>query len=236
MAMVLLACIKEIAMTFIEWVFGRSHDEMMKQARDKCLERTQLVVDAFHGRMLNICGNKRDECSECWNDIPPEDEYWFNKCPNYERRCIARNAMHDSCKEIMKEFESDMDKAFIQSFNFIIRPFARMYVACGGLRKTRRRLEEMAESISKIAITLLAGAFILCFMASDADARKENSRPVAVSPIKSDSSAGSTVGNVVRDMGYDASKDDRQAKVPVSNQPQMQKLSTTSRNCRCQGN
>ena len=94
----------------------------------------------------------------------------------------------------------------------------------------------MAESISRMAIALLAGAFILCFMATDADARKDNSRPVAASPIKPDRSAGSTVGNVVRDMGYDASKDDRQAKVPVSDQPQMQKPSTTSRNCRCQGN
>lgn len=236
MAMVLLACIKEIAMTFIEWVFGRSHDEMMKQAHDKCLERTQLVVDAFHGRLLYICGNKRAECSECWNDILPEDEYLFNKCPNYKQRCIARNAMHESCKKIMKEYEDDMDKAFIQSFNFIIRPFARLYVASGGLRKTRRRLEEMAGSISRMAIALLAGAFILCFMATDADAKKENSRPIAAYSIKSDNKAGSTVGNVVRDMGYDASKDDRQAKVPVSDQPQMQKPYTTGRNCRCQGN
>ena len=128
-------------MSFVEWIFGKSHERMIDKARIKCLSQTQAAVDAFNEQMLHICGPKKKECEECWRDIAPEHEHLFNKCRNYERRSKARKEMHEACNKIMEEFEQDMDKAFIESFNFLLRPLARWHVSSGGLRKDRKCFE-----------------------------------------------------------------------------------------------
>ena len=239
-------------MSFVEWIFGKSHEHMIDKAKDQCLSQTQAAVDVFHGQMLHICGPKKKECEECWGDIAPERQHFFNKCKNYERRSRAREAMHEACHKIMEEFEQDMDKAFIESFNFLLRPLARWYVSCGGLKKARKRFELMIESASKAAvIALISGTMLGGPLMDIADAKRRpvriafktsSRRHVAKLPSAGAGSVllgagtGAVVEATVGEMGYDASRPEEKERVPVNAWPQMSRTTNKDGGCGCRGN
>lgn len=129
-------------MSFMEWIFGWSHEEALERARQKVLSKAQEAVDTFHGEMLHICGYRKNECGDCWNEIPEGSEHLYDRCPNYEKRCEARNRMNVKYEMAMKEFYRDLDKAYVNSFNFLMRPLMWCYVACGGLEKSRERMKK----------------------------------------------------------------------------------------------
>lgn len=239
-------------MSFVEWIFGKSHEHMIDKARIKCLNQTQAAVDAFNEQMLHICGPKKKECEECWRDIAPEHEHLFNKCRNYERRSSARKAMHEACNKIMEEFEQDMDKAFIESFNFLLRPLARWHVSSGGLRKDRKCFEQMNEFASKsVIIALISGTMLGWPLMDTANAERGHSKPasktfsrgsVAKHPsIEAGSvilgaGTGAVVEATIGEMGYDASRLEEKEKVPVNLWPQMSRMANKDGGCGCQGN
>lgn len=238
-------------MRLIEWIFGKSHEHMIDKARIKCLSQTQAAVDAFNEQMLHICGPKKKKCEECWRDIAPEHEHLFNKCKNYERRSIARKEMHEACNKIMEEFEQDMDKAFIESFNFLLRPLARWHVSSGGLRKSRKRIEQMIESASKsVVIALISGTLLGWPLMDTAIAKRGHSKPasktfsrrsVAKLPnagagsVLLGTGTGAVIEATVGEMGYDVKLKEKE-KVPVNSWPQMNRMVNKDGGCGCQGN
>lgn len=238
-------------MRFVEWIFGKSHECMIDKAKDKCLSRTQAAVDAFNEQMLHICGPKKKKCEECWRDIAPEHEYLFNKCKNYERRSRARKEMHAVCNKIMEEFEQDMDKAFIESFNFLLRPLARWHVSSGGLRKDRKRFKQMIESASKTAVIALISGTMLCWPLMDtANAKRGyariasktfSKRSVAKLPnagagsVLLGAGTGAVVEATIGEMGYDVKSEEKE-RMPVNSWPQMSRMANKDGGCGCQGN
>ena len=240
-------------MSILEWIFGWNHEEALEKAQQKCLSQTQLAVDAFHGEMLHICGYKEKECGDCWNEIPPGEEYKYGSCPNFERRQMARKAMKAACQKILKDFDRDMDEAFINSFNFAMRPLARCYVASGRLQKAREEVKKLAENVSKtLIIAFLAGIFLAGpMMAVNADARRGYSRSIVrmfsrktvVRPVAGPSmlgmAAGAAAGTMAGEMMYDAVRpEEEQSKVPVNDRPQVQErpFNAGRGDCGCQGN
>lgn len=245
-------------MGLMEWIFGWDHETALEQARSRCLSRIQTAVDAFHGRMLSICGYKENECGDCWNEIPEGREHLYESCPNYESRCIARKQTKEAYEAIMKDFRRDLDKAYVNSFNFLARPLAWCYVICGGLERSRKRMERIIKTASKcILIPVLAAVFLAGpTMAVDANAKRGYAKifrsfsrrtavrapSVGLGTVIVGGAASAAAGTIIGETVYDAMKPDEEqnSQVPVNEQEQMQQkerpFNAGRGDCGCQGN
>lgn len=114
-------------MNAFEWIFGKNEKEELTRIHNSLLANVQEAVDIYHVQLDRLCGSKaKNECGDCYHGDIPEDEEWlYDRCPNYQDRCSLRSRLNSLCEKLRKESLEEMKKVFYECRCFIWRPLFR---------------------------------------------------------------------------------------------------------------